>query len=448
MGGKPAWRWFAVALLLALSAFVQFTVVTQTRHDGVIRGDAMKYVFYAYNLDSHHAFSRVQTFGPGHEQAVPAPDKLTLPGYPAFLSLFVDGIPDQAMLARATLAQAALGVLSTLLSFLIARRVLPWAWAMGAGVLVAIQPHLATASSFLVTEPLFTALMLAAVLAGLHAMRPEARGRDLALAGLLLGAASLVRPQLVPLPFLLLALALPVPGLRPRLRGIALAFACFLAVVGPWQLRNSAIPRPAGEPDLLAAALYHGSFPGFMYRDDPRTLGYAYRFDNASASRSTDVSAALAGIGEGFAAEPARYLRWYLLGKPGYFLSWGLITGPSDILIYRVASTPFEDASAFRLFYLASRSAHWPLVLLAMLGATLFLLRPRLYQASAERRQAVFALSALLVFLVVLHAIGAPYPRYNIPFRPLFFIMGLATLRWTLQWAAAHQARRIAQTEA
>ena len=89
MAGAALWRWVAVVFLLALSAFVQTTVVTQTRHDGVIRGDAMKYVFYAYNLETHHTFSRIQTFGPGHEQATPTPDKLTLPGYPAFLSLFV-----------------------------------------------------------------------------------------------------------------------------------------------------------------------------------------------------------------------------------------------------------------------------------------------------------------------------------------------------------------------
>lgn len=447
MAAATPWRWLGVLLLLALSAFVQFTVVTQTRHDGVIRGDAMKYVFYAYNLETHHAFSRVQTFGPGHENDAPTPDKLTLPGYPAFLSLFVEGMPDQDMVARATLAQAALGVVSTLLAFLIALRILPWAWAMCAGILVAIQPHLAAASSFLVTEPLFTALMLGTVLAVLHAARPGARMHHFAIAGLLAGAAGLVRPQLSPLPFVLLLAALLLPALRPRLRGIALGVACFLAVMGPWQLRNASVARPAGEPDLLAATLYHGAFPGFMYRDDPRTYGYAYRFDPEAPRRSADLGEAMAFIGEGFANEPGRYLRWYLLGKPGYFLSWGLVAGASDILIYKVATSPFDGLPLFRAFYSASRLAHWPMVLLAMLGAVLFLLRPRLYEGSGDRRLALVAVSGLLVFLVVLHAIGAPYPRYNIPFRPLFFIVGLATLRWLYaRTVARHRAGTLAGT--
>ena len=114
--GGPGWFALAAGMLLMLSAWVQFTAVAETRQDGAIHGDATKYVFYAYNLKHHQTFSRVQSFGPGRDASQVVPDKLTLPGYPLFLTLFLgDGVPDPAFVRRATYAQAALGVVSTLL---------------------------------------------------------------------------------------------------------------------------------------------------------------------------------------------------------------------------------------------------------------------------------------------------------------------------------------------
>ena len=61
---SPAARhWIALLALAALSAFLQFANVRQTEQGGVVHGDAVKYVFYAYNLKHHDTFSRVQTFG-------------------------------------------------------------------------------------------------------------------------------------------------------------------------------------------------------------------------------------------------------------------------------------------------------------------------------------------------------------------------------------------------
>lgn len=419
------WHGFAAAMLLALSAFVQFTVVLETRHDGVIHGDASKYVFYAYNLKYHHTFSKTQSFGPGHERKQPAPDKLTLPGYPAFLSLFVDGIPDRALVRRATLAQAGVGVVSTLLAFLIAIRLLPLAWATGAGVLVAVQPHLAVISTHLMTEPLFTCLMLAAVLALLDAARPEAGARHAIATGLLLGLASLVRPQLQLLPVLAIVLVLASSKLRPYLPKTLIATACFAVVMGPWALRNAGVERPASDPDLLVTTLYHGSFPNFMYRDDPRTYGYPYRYDPDQRRITRDLPSVLGHIRDNFVSEPGRYAAWYLVGKPGHFLAWGFIEGASDIFIYEVVGSPYLERPLFAAFRIISYLLHWPLMLLAVLATLLALWRPHLLAPDPARQRATRILAALFLYLIVLHVIGAPYSRYNIPFRPLAFVLAL-----------------------
>lgn len=429
-GRRPTgWRVLAALLVLAVSAFVQFGTVLLTRHDGVIHGDAAKYVFYAWNLKHHHTFSMARSFGDAPAEV--APDKLTLPGYPAFLSLFVAGTPDRGLVRRATLAQAGLGVVSALLAFLIGLRLLPLGWATVAGVLVAIQPHLAVVSTHLMTEPLFTCLMLAAVLSILAAARAEAGFRHDAVAGLLVGLASMVRPQLQLLPLLAIAGVILAPRLRPLLPRVLLAAAVFAAVVGPWQVRNHGIERGADEPDLLVSTLYHGSFPGFMYRDDARTRGYPYRFDPDQSAATRDLRSALSHIGGAIADEPARYARWYLLGKPAAFLSWGIIAGVGDIFVYEVASSPFVDNALFAALRTVSFVLHWPLMLLAVAGVLLVFWRRHLPGTGedADRRRAQVVLAALLAYLVVIHAIGAPYPRYNIPFRPLFFVMGLAMLQ-------------------
>lgn len=434
-------RAFAMLVLLAASAFVQFTTVLQTRQDGVIHGDATKYVFYAYNLRHHQVFSRTQSFGAGREQAEPVSDKLTLPGYPAFLSLFLgQGAPDAAFVRRATLAQAGLGAASTLLAFLIALRLLPLGWAFASGLLTAGLPHLATFSTHLMTEPLFTCLLLASVLAMLSAARPAAGLPRAMLAGLLLGLACLVRPQLQLLPALAILGTLVSSRLRPHLPRVLLATACFVAVLGPWYARNASIESPAGEPDLLVTTLYHGSFANFMYRDDPRTFGYPYRADPDQARITANLDSVLTHIGASFASEPLRSARWYLLGKPGFFLSWGIVAGVGDIFVYRVATSPWLEQPLFVAMRDLAFVLHWPLMLLSLAAMLLATWRPRLLSSEPERRHAAILLSVLLLYVMGMHMLGTPLPRYNVPFRPLEFTLALVALH--AAWARWRPASR------
>jgi 4-amino-4-deoxy-L-arabinose transferase-like glycosyltransferase len=418
--------WIAFVVIAALSTFMQFTNVRETEQGGVVHGDGVKYVFYAYNLKHHDTFSRVQSFSVPTPPTV-APDKLTLPGYPWFLSRFLgEGEPDFAFLARVESAQALLGVLSTMLAFLIALRLAPFGWAVAAGVLVATQPHLVLIGDYLLTEPLFTPLLLGFVLAGLRAASSDGKTWHAALCGLLLGFACLVRPQLQAIPWLLLLAVCFSPRLRPRLKQVALGAVVFAAVVLPWQLRNTHVERPQGDPDLLAASIYHGTFPNFMYQGDPRTLGYAYRYDPDQARYAQDLSATLAHVRDLFAAEPARYANWYLLGKPGAFLSWSMVAGEGDIYIYRVTRTPWQTRPSFAFLRGLHFWLHWPLMLLAVGTMCVALWRPAVVATDPDRRRAVVLVSSLLLFAIVLHMFGLPLPRYNIPFKPLEFAIALA----------------------
>lgn len=432
-------HWIAVLALAALSAFLQFTNVRETEQGGVVHGDAVKYVFYAYNLKHHDTFSRVQSFGPNAAQ--PVPDKLTLPGYPWFVSKFLgDGPPDRIFLLRIEIAQALLGVATTLLAFLVALRLAPFAWALAAGVLVATQPHLVVISDYLLTETLFTPLALAFVLAFLHATSNEGKKWHAALAGLLLGAACLVRPQLQFVPWLVLLAVLFVPRLRPRLVQAAIGCAFFAALMLPWQLRNAQVPTAPGEPDLLVQSVYHGSFPGMMYEGDPRTLGYAYRFDPKAAEHSRDLPSAMAFVADGFARDPMRHAAWYLGGKPVMLLAWGHVAGVGDIFIYPVTRSPWLERPMFRALRQAHLWLHWPLMLLAVATMLVALRRPAALSDDAARRRSLVLVSMLLAVTLVMHVLGLALPRYNLPFRPLEIALAMAGLQ--AAWVALRSWRR------
>lgn len=415
------------SLVLLLSAYIQFTVSLRTPVQGTVRADAVKYVAYAWNLKHHHTFSRAPFWTATASQS-PRPDKLTLPGYPLFLGLFLGDSVDPAFANRVTLAQAALGVATCLLTLLLAFRLLPLGFAVLAGLATAISPHLATIGTYLLTEALFAFLVAAALYACVRAIQPGSTWRTAALAGLLLGLASLVRPQMQLLPFLLLGLCLAVPRWRPRARMAVVGLLCFLALAIPWQLRNLGVERPRGEPDLLVTTIYHGGFPNLMYGNDPRTAGYAYRYDPAAAQHTASLSSALEYIGDGFKDEPLRYLGWYLVGKPVSFLSWDDPANAGDIFIYAVESSPYRSQPFFIGLHRLARWLHWPLTILALAAMFTAAWRPGLLTPDKDRQRGIRFLSLVLAYVLAMHAIGAPYPRYGIPFRPLVYLLAMAML--------------------
>jgi 4-amino-4-deoxy-L-arabinose transferase-like glycosyltransferase len=420
-----------VALLLCLSAFVQLVTANRTVVDHPLRADAGEYFSYAWNLSRHGVYSIDPTWQRAPEATPPTPDAYRPPGYPLFLLALGDPEPTDAFVRKAVLAQALLGVLGVWLLFALARRFLPFPWALAAAVPAALSPHLAVIGSCLLSETLFGVLLLGATLATVRAAGSRHLGWC-ALAGVLWGAATLVRSTAGLFPPLLLAAAL-LPRLRAWRAPAALAFAVFLASLSPWVLRNQSpsVAKPASS--LMVKALAHGSYPGFMYEDRPESFGYPYRFDPRADEVARDLPSVLAHIGGRFRAQPMRYLRWYLLGKPGYFLAWGHVQG-WDVLVYPVIHSPWYEDRAFVLLRLLSQLAHWPLMVLGLLGAALAWTPRAASMLGSQRTLGLRLCSALVGYGVAFHVIVAPFPRYGLPFRPLLYALALFALY--LAWEA------------
>jgi hypothetical protein len=175
---------------------------------------------------------------------------------------------------------------------------------------------------------------------------------------------------------------------------------------------------------LMVGTLHHGSYPDFMYEGRPETLGWPFRYDPRGESAEHDLPSVLSDISGKFRARPLTYLKWYLLGKPGTFLSWGYIQG-RDIYVFEPTKSPYLDDVGFAASRSLSFWLHWPLMLLGLIAALLAWWRPAWLGLEGDRLQAARLVSLVVLYAIAFHMIAAPYPRYGVPFRSLIHVLAL-----------------------
>ena len=394
---------------------------------------------YALNLKYHHTYSRAN-----FSDKVPPADALRAPGYPAFLVPFVESPPTAFMLWQISLAQALLDSITVLLALGIFRRIMAEGWALGAGLLTAISPHLISASTYLLTETLFTFLMMLSLWLAVKMIRDNSRVLAVA-AGLVIAAAALTKPTLQ-------YLIVPLTGmlLVTRERGNTARFAIpllagFVLAFSPWVVRNLDAIGGTSDPTLTINALHHGMYPDFRYQDIPETTGFPYRFDPHSKEVSRSKESILKEIMRRFEEEPARHLQWYLLGKPASLLDWNILAGMGDIFIYPVTVSPYFSQPVYTQSHRFMELLHWPLVVLALAAAVVVWLPGFGKSSSATAVFAVRLLSLLLLYFIALHMVAAPFPRYGIPLRPVIYGLAIFMCSQILLWLTSAFSREHVQ---
>ena len=184
-------------------------------------------------------------------------------GYPAFLAaiyvVFGHSWP------AAGLANALLGAVSVVLTYRLAREVLPSGPSLVAAAVVALLPsHIVSFTSVLRNEALHTVLLLVALIATCRAVR-QPNLKNAVLLGLVIGVGIYVRPILLPFPLAILVLLSVRGGVSVR---SAVALACVtllvsLVTISPWTVRNLVV---MGQPVLTATnggiTFYKGNGPG------------------------------------------------------------------------------------------------------------------------------------------------------------------------------------------
>lgn len=349
---------------------------------------------------------------------------------------------------------AALGALLAALVFLLARRSASERRAVLAGVLVAIHPGLVAYAALHMTELASAVLIVAAALVAGEGPRRVG-------AGLVLGLATLVRPQ-----SLLLAPLVGLFGarrLRPMIVAGTIATAVAVLTVVPWTVRNCRVmdgcafvstnggwnlaigsfPRATGRYEELRPGdgchIITGQVQqdrcwmrlglGFIADDPGRWVAMipqklAFTFDHESFP-----------IGYVASADPARWPeRDRALGRG--ILSWShrlLLTLAALAMLPRPSrrrprSLILPFALVLYAWFAAWTPPHpfWPLTLAICLGAVL---RFRHLAASALYTAAATA------SLVVVHAVFFGEDRYHLVVTPLFCL--LAATAWPVSRSAA-----------
>ena len=351
-----------------------------------------------------------------------------MPLYPLFLSVFAT-MGTMGVLA-AKLSQAVIGAVTALLAYRWAHAAAGPRAALAAGVLVALDPFAVFFANVLLSETLFTALLLALMLATWRVTAAPAAGAWLALA--LLGpAVVLTRPSaaaLVPLVWLVVWRAAvrtphasagpaaertpPVAwGPRSTASRVGLCLAAFAAALLPWGLRNQAV---LGAPAWLSTnggvTLYDALGPQAEGRSDQAFLQSMPELNGLDEVQRDRVLTRLA-LDE-MRREPLRVLR---LAAVKFLRTWN----------------PWPNVAEYRAGVAASAGAVYTVVV--ALGAVVATAR-----AGWSTRRLFTALWLPVLYFTLVHCIYIGSVRYRVPLLPLVAVAASTVIARRDRFAAPH----------
>lgn len=403
-----------------------------------VQSDASDYFYYAYNLRHHHTYSRSIALATDSQSKI-EPDAVRSPGYPLFLTLFVDGPPAGKLIKRIQLFQMLISFLTLILAFFFFRCFLPPLSGGIAAMLVACSPHLIMFSSYILSETLFCfSLVLMAWLSCRYVDHPSPWLS--AILGLIMGIASLIRPSLQFFPVVMAIFLIIHHGRKAGFKLAASMFLGFILIFSPWLIRNVITLGKISDKTLMINFLHHGMYPNFKYKQNPASYRRPYKYDPRAKEISSSVTSVLGEIKRRFQSEPLKHLKWYLLRKPAFFWSWDTIQGHGDYYVYYVSQTPYSENKIFRWTDKLMKLLHGPLLIINLIGCLMawFFSRPTGLEIKSVYGARFVA--ALLLYFTILHIIGAPFPRYSVPLRPFQYGMALFGLHFIF---AAVKSRKV-----
>lgn len=413
----------AVVGIVIFGFYTRFEMITKTIVDHPIRADAADYYFYAFNLRHYGVYSKQQTDGTSDFSKKLVPDAVRPPGYSLFLLPFVEFPPTAEMVRHITFSQAVASAVTIFVAFGVFITFLSWPWAMAACLLLAMSPHLISMNVYVLTETLFTFLLVLS--AWFMAKVASRKTWKWAFAlGVILGCALLVKPTmkyfivfLIPAFFLFFTRKQAIILLSAVIVGYSLA-------IGPWLIRNVVIEPGSTGNSLAVGSVHKGIYPGLMYKNNPRTYGLPNHYDPTWKERQ-EMGLVLRELLNRFREDPAQYLRWYLIGKPVMLFSWNMIVGIGDIFVYPIVSSSYYGSASFQLMHRIMGVLHWPLVILALTASILVWL-PSIKNVLTEEMIVITRFVTVLFFyFLLIHVAGTPLPRYSIPLRPFIYGMGM-----------------------
>jgi 4-amino-4-deoxy-L-arabinose transferase-like glycosyltransferase len=412
-------RYRAILLVFLLALALRLTPVLLTRDLSIGLDDMFQYDMLArsivagngyrwYAKDDLRLIERyIQMEKPADYDPRGVLTSFRAPAYPAFLALIyaIAGVGPRRFFA-ARLAQAALGATLAPLSWALARQTgFSKRTAQWAALIIAVFPLLVIYPLALVSENLFVPLLALALGLTLRAAE-RGRARDHALAGLVLGFATLTRSVVAGFAPLAALWTWRVAGeRRAGFRNGALLILCFLLATTPWAVRNTLLH---GQPTWIETSLGYNLYVGYH----PRSTGtFQYGISLDLLPILDDLERSARGI-EAFwrfvSSAPER-VPYLMLRKAGHL--WGL---DSRALVYFYANGYLGQWSAW-LLALTLLLACTPLVVLAPIAAG------GLACGRMEWRKALVAL--LVAYYTAAHMLIMAEPRFHVPLLPMVAVL-------------------------
>ena len=438
-----------LVLVVGVSFFLRYQSFAQTELSRYPNGDAAKYLLYAYNLKNFGVYGKTDmallppnTPRDAAQQSI-EPGSLVTPGYPFFVAYFLGGEYTEDQRDNIIRTQVILSVLTVLLTYFVFSPVNPYV-GLGAAALTAFSPHLVNMNLFLLTEPLFCFLLVSFIFL-LSRLRRESPAPLFLLTGIVFGMATLTRPWVQGYLFLLIPFMM-LSTWKIKLSRVALLVLGFAILMSPWLLRNQLTFGFMVDPTLSVASFHHGMYPDMMYDGNPESLGVAYNFDPMAAELGKSSDTTIAELKRRASEEPWTYLRWYTVGKTVSVLSWSMIAAADATFVYVANNTPYFSAPFFYHSSYAMEQVHGLLMILALAATFVVWLPRRSLKVSEDSLLFLRATSLLVLYFLVMHSIGAPYPRYSVPMRPVLYGMALAAILLGWQWARSRLSAGKTQT--
>jgi 4-amino-4-deoxy-L-arabinose transferase-like glycosyltransferase len=369
----------------------------------------------------------------------PADSAMRTPGYPVFIALvYWLGGPHPFLLV---LAQVLVGTVNVFLTYLFGKLLLPKPAALLGALFLAVSVESITSVFYILTETLFTAFLVAAMLAWVKGYR-EKSFIWTGIAALSMGACVLVRPVALFFPVMAALAWLFRKGVSlPRQAAFAgLFLGLYLLTLLPWVLRNEAV---LGYPTIStisadAMLFYNAASLEASLRNVSEAeirLEYPGRISQAlEAHGLADTEANRARVEESLArqillAHPFRYLLIHLKSDLNGLLPD--VTGPTEILGLTVGGKGTLSIlnqsgllAAIRNYYGRNLWLLWltlPVVLLLGLVYLLGLVGA----ISLIRQNLWLAAFALLSppFYYLLAPGAASLPRFRVPVMPFLCLL-------------------------
>jgi MYXO-CTERM domain-containing protein len=405
----------AVWLLLALALIIRLGYIVLTPGYALV-DDAKDYDYHARSIAS----------GEGYGFSFRRPTAFRPPGYPFLLAGVYDvtgtaQAPADERLPVARVAQAAVGTIIVALVGVLAAQLWGRREALAAMALAAIYLPLVLVGGAVMSEPLFVALMLAALCAAVQIRGSPRRWAWVLLAGLLVGLSALTRANGL---ILLAPLAWAAWDVRPRwsvraLAAPAVLVAVALVTVAPWTIRNAVelhafVPVSTQLGSALAGtyndeARLDSENPA-SWRSLKRVGDYAEIYARISSTPEAEIEREYRAVAEHYIREHPLYV-----AKVAFWTSRRMLElGGLDW-----ARHTYSTVSVGPGWANAGIACFWLFALLALAGA---------WAARARRAPWWVWAVPLLMYLSVVFLV-VETPRYRSPIDP--FVILLAALAVT-----------------